>query len=216
MKQTRNRERTRDQILQAAKRVFAEKGFDGAVVSEIARRASVSKQLVHHHFGDKERLFREVHELKFRPTGEWQEAFPGDPAELIADRFVKRAANADYTRFLTWEAASGRKNLPARGVRKQRLDDTAAVLQRMQDEGKLAANVDCRLVQLAIVALSTYPLAFKQNTLLVTGRSATGAAFRRDWSEFLREIGRRLFQPEAAEQPLPTKRKSKKPKEKDK
>src|SRR5690554_6606290 len=90
VKQTRNRERTRSRILDAAKRAFAEKGFEGAVLADIARRARVSKQLLNHYFGSKERLFQEVHELKFRPMIEWQEPVSDDPAKLIADRFMQR------------------------------------------------------------------------------------------------------------------------------
>lgn len=190
---TRNRERTRERILNAGKRVFTDKGFEAASVSEIARRAGVSKQLVHHHFGTKEALFQEVHETKFRPVLEWQEVASDDPADLIAERFIKRAEDADYTRFLTWEAASGRKDLPGRNARRKRQAETAAVLQRLQQDGRLPQGMDHRFVQLAIVALTTYPLAFSQNTLLMTGLNPTDPAFLRAWSAFLRELGRRLF-----------------------
>src|SRR5690606_4640908 len=44
----------RQQLLNVAKALFAEKGFDGTSVEEIAQRADVSKPVVYEHFGGKE------------------------------------------------------------------------------------------------------------------------------------------------------------------
>src|ERR1700682_5916157 len=103
MGKIRDSERTRKRILHAAAKAFAAKGFEGTSVSDIARRARVSKQLVHHHFHSKEGLFEEVHDVKFRPEFEWQESIPEEATDLFAERFRKRAKDLDYVRFLTWE-----------------------------------------------------------------------------------------------------------------
>lgn len=50
----------REQLLQVARALFAEKGFDGASVEEIAHRASVSKPVVYEHFGGKEGVYAVV------------------------------------------------------------------------------------------------------------------------------------------------------------
>ena len=44
---------TRARIARAAKDSFAEYGFAGATIADIARRAGVSSQTVHTHFGTK-------------------------------------------------------------------------------------------------------------------------------------------------------------------
>ena len=54
----RNPERTRTRILSAALKEFAAKGFAGARVDNIARRAAINKRMLYHYFGDKEGLFR--------------------------------------------------------------------------------------------------------------------------------------------------------------
>jgi TetR/AcrR family transcriptional regulator len=51
---------TRNALLLAAVAEFADKGFAGARVDEIARRAGVNKQLVYHYFGNKDELYREA------------------------------------------------------------------------------------------------------------------------------------------------------------
>ena len=47
-------------LLLAARKEFAAKGLEGARVDEIARQASVNKQLVYHYFGNKEGLYLRV------------------------------------------------------------------------------------------------------------------------------------------------------------
>lgn len=58
----------REQLIEIARTVFAERGFDGSSVEEIAARAEVSKPVVYEHFGGKEGLYavvvdREVRQL---------------------------------------------------------------------------------------------------------------------------------------------------------
>jgi len=50
----------RDRILDAACEEFAEHGFGGARVDEIARRASVNKAMLYYHVGGKEALYEAV------------------------------------------------------------------------------------------------------------------------------------------------------------
>jgi len=50
----------REQVLRVGRRVFAERGFDGASMEEVAAQAGVSKPVVYEHFGDKERLYQAV------------------------------------------------------------------------------------------------------------------------------------------------------------
>lgn len=50
----------RAQLLTIGRQVFAEKGFEGASVEEVAARAQVSKPVVYEHFGGKEGLYAVV------------------------------------------------------------------------------------------------------------------------------------------------------------
>lgn len=51
---------TFDTIISAASRVFAEKGFDGTSMRDIAEAAGISKALLFHHFKAKELLYEKV------------------------------------------------------------------------------------------------------------------------------------------------------------
>ena len=75
----------RAQLLDVGRQLFAERGYDGTSVEEIAARAGVSKPVVYEHFGGKEGLYavvvdREVASLLAAFTG----ALTGDsPRELL-------------------------------------------------------------------------------------------------------------------------------------
>lgn len=47
-------------ILKAAEEIFAEEGFDGARVDDIARRAGVNKALIYYYFESKEQILEEL------------------------------------------------------------------------------------------------------------------------------------------------------------
>src|SRR6185436_6103012 len=105
MGKIRDADRTKSRILDAAAREFVQRGFDGASLADIARRARASKQLILHHFASKEGLFHAVLDVKFRAALETADPELDEPSDIIAERFRRRANHLDYIRFLTWEAA---------------------------------------------------------------------------------------------------------------
>ncbi len=68
----------RRQILDGARRVFMDLGFDGASMGEIARAAGVSKGTLYVYFADKSRLFEAIVEQEALEQGEI--VFNFDPA----------------------------------------------------------------------------------------------------------------------------------------
>ncbi|MGA2677420.1 MAG: TetR/AcrR family transcriptional regulator [Methanobacterium sp.] len=47
-------------ILKAARKVFAEKGYDSTRVDEISREARINKAMLYYYFNSKENILREV------------------------------------------------------------------------------------------------------------------------------------------------------------
>ena len=72
----------RRQILDGARKVFMDLGFDGASMGEIARAAGVSKGTLYVYFADKSRLFEAIVEQESLAQGEI--AFNFDPARDAA------------------------------------------------------------------------------------------------------------------------------------
>ncbi len=64
-RKNRERQRHRQEILAAAEQVFAEKGFTGATVEDVARQAEFSVGTLYNFFGSKDLLFKELVEDRF-------------------------------------------------------------------------------------------------------------------------------------------------------
>ncbi|HRX49482.1 MAG TPA: TetR/AcrR family transcriptional regulator [Spirochaetota bacterium] len=60
LKHSKEGDETKLKILKAAKKEFAEKGFNGARMSSIASIAGVNQALLHYHFENKENLYRSI------------------------------------------------------------------------------------------------------------------------------------------------------------
>ena len=71
----------RRQILDGARKVFMDLGFDGASMGEIARAAGVSKGTLYVYFADKNRLFEAIVEQEILEQG--QVTFNLDPARDV-------------------------------------------------------------------------------------------------------------------------------------
>lgn len=76
------RQDTRGGIVAAAREVFAERGYDGASIRQIAANAGVDPALVHHYFGTKEQLFLAVVQPPVNPADLVPRIVAGDPAKL--------------------------------------------------------------------------------------------------------------------------------------
>jgi TetR/AcrR family transcriptional regulator len=94
----RGNERT---ILKAAEQVFAERGFAGASMSEIAARARLPKANLHYYFGTKDELYRtllnDILDEWLRPAGEV--SLDADPATVLRG-YVGAKMKASRTRPL--------------------------------------------------------------------------------------------------------------------
>ena len=143
---TRDAEATQAQILAAAERIFAAKGFADTSMSEIAAAAGVTKSLIHHHFGSKQGLWDAIKDRHFREYFQLQSAMMDRPpeVELLRDsveeyfRFLQR--NPAFVRLIGWmqleESGAGRFELGERLTR-------AAVekIRAAQQEGNLRDDV---------------------------------------------------------------------------
>lgn len=82
---------TREHILAAARKLFAEQGYLGTTVRAIAIEADVNAALLHHYFGNKQQLFVAALQLPFDPAEMIPEliaAAPEEAGERIARLFL--------------------------------------------------------------------------------------------------------------------------------
>lgn len=192
---TRDPERTRAKILRAALREFAAKGFAGARVDAVARRAAINKRMLYHYFGDKEGLFREVLRRKISERQSLTEVAPKNPGENLVFRFHLACNDTDWIRLLKWETLqAAEKKLIDEPERVRVAAYSVKRIRRQQAAGHLNRALDPRHTLLAMLALTIYPLAFPQLTRLITGQSADDPRFQKEYAGFLRQFAV-AFQP---------------------
>jgi AcrR family transcriptional regulator len=186
---SRNPGRSRERILSAALKEFSAKGFAGARVDAIARRASINKRMLYHYFGDKEGLFKAVLSRKITQRHAWAEALSGEPEETLPFWFEMTCKDADWVRLFQWEALQGNWQNVIHET--ERLDSMARAVERIrqqQKRGQISAELDPRHVMLTMRSLTMFPVAFPQLTRLIMGKSVFDPKFQKERLEFLKKF----------------------------
>ncbi|MDT8439047.1 MAG: TetR/AcrR family transcriptional regulator [Wenzhouxiangellaceae bacterium] len=112
---TRDAEASRARIVAAAQRLFVARGFADVSMREIAAAASVTKGLIHHHFGSKQALWEAAREHLFQRYFEEQkaelEAAPVADRKLLRDGVIKYfrylQQHPEMVRLLAWSHLAG-------------------------------------------------------------------------------------------------------------
>ena len=197
---SRNPRHSQERILSAALREFAGKGFAGARVDAIARKARINKRMLYHYFGDKEGLFREVIRRKMEERAAWIAAAPKDPTESLPHWFNLACRDLDWVRLLEWEALQrSDKPVIAEEHRQEAFATALAWVKDLQSRNVLADDLDPGQLLLSMMALTAYPLAFPQIVRFVTGRSVSDPEFREQRNQFLRRFAA-AFKPQKSQQ----------------
>ena len=112
---TRPSEITRERILKAAERLFAERGYEATSIRAIVGRARVNQAAINYHFAGKDGLYREILRAAFRALSEDHlvhlEEARAMPRERALGEFVRRQLRplsardelGRYLRIFNWE-----------------------------------------------------------------------------------------------------------------
>lgn len=183
-------ERTRTELLDAARSLFAERGFAAVSMEEIAERVGVSRGPLYHYFDDKHDLFRAVYVEAEGDLAEqviaavrrrseaagpdaWQEVRAGCQAFLDAclDPSVQRILLLDAPSVLGWEAS--------RDIARSGLGMIREGLRRAIDQGIIAPQPVEPLAHLLRAALTEGAVLIARGDDHVSARAEVGAAVDR-------------------------------------
>ncbi len=108
---------SREELLEAALKAFAERGYEGVSVRELTRQWDVSHNLIHHHFGSKEGLWKAAvdHAVRKLPEGINDLLSPDAPEGEEIERIheasyriaLMAATHTDYFKVLMDESSQG-------------------------------------------------------------------------------------------------------------
>ncbi len=177
----------RDLLLAAARQEFASRGYEGARVDTIAAVAGVNKQLVYHHFGNKDKLYAKVLELTYNGIRERERALnlgrrkpKAAMRRLIEMSFDYLAENRDFVFLLTDENLHKGKHLK-QIVNLQRLNTPLlstldTILKRGAEEGLFRKNLDPLQVYISIAGLGFFYFNNVHTLSAIFGRNLSDAA----------------------------------------
>lgn len=187
----RDPDRTRRRILDAALKEFSARGFAGARVGGIARRAQVNKRMLYHYFGDKEGLFRAVlrHKISERQSRVEAQISENEPVSRMPMWFRQNCQDIDWVRLLAWESLQTAKATVLDEKERRRVTRQALTrIRQNQTAARLRNDVAAVHLQLAKVSLSMFPMALPQIARLILGRSPHDPKFQREYAQFLETI----------------------------
>ena len=183
------KEEARSRILDAANKVFAEKGYHEATMDDIAKRLGVSKGAIYLYFPSKEDLFEAMvktapqafKEILYSSFGD--EADPVQSATQFFDKMLKLSASNPGLSFEILSEAS--RNPTLKRILKQNHAEYEEVLTSFLAEGQkrrfVGDSLDIRPLANALIALWN-----GLETLLVSGLTIEEA--RNAWLEALKAI----------------------------
>jgi TetR/AcrR family transcriptional regulator len=195
MGEIRNAERTHKNILEAARKEFFEKGFKGARIEAIAKKAGVKNQLIYHYFKGKAELLEAVLAHTAIEEPEWISQIPDNPVHIAEHRYkVNSQARADFIRFTAWEALESQaEQSSSQKGRERALQSYVAYWKAQRDNGVAPQNLEPELLTLAMAALRTCPIICGDVTKMITGRASTDPDFQARWSVFLTNLSAHLL-----------------------
>lgn len=98
----RDAERTRAELLEVATEAFAESGYAGTRVDEIAERTQTTKRMIYYYFGGKEQLYLAVLENAYRGIREREQTIRAD--DLPPIEALRQIAELTYDHHLNHSA----------------------------------------------------------------------------------------------------------------
>jgi TetR/AcrR family transcriptional regulator len=153
---------TAELILQCAREIFLEKGFDGTSINDIADTASIHKSLIYHHFGSKENLWKAVKERIIDKTTNLSAgslSFLCSSLRVFLESYVTfryklYAQNPDIVRMMAWQKLETRSNAIL-GTSKAKLTDVKEEIERLQKMGQIRQDLKPDVVGYLITSMAS-------------------------------------------------------------
>jgi AcrR family transcriptional regulator len=173
---------TRRNIIEIATEEFAEKGYNGARIDEIAARTNTSKRMLYYYFRDKEGLFGAVLEEAYRRIRAMEADLsvdhldpPAAMGALVAVTFDQHVLNADFVRLVMVENIHRGEHLEkSRAIQDLNvpiIETTRRIYERGVASGAFRPGLDPVDIHMTASALSFH---------MVANRFTFSRIFRRD------------------------------------
>ncbi|GAA4399953.1 TetR/AcrR family transcriptional regulator [Tsukamurella soli] len=180
----RDSERTRRDIIDIATKEFADKGYAGARVDEIAERTHTTKRMLYYYFGDKDGLYRAVLEHSYgriraqERRARIDESDPVTAVRQIAEiTFDHHDRNPDFIRIVAGENILKGAHMnhadQVAGMGSPALDVLRPIVERGREQGVFRDDIDALDVHQAISSYCFFRVANRYTWKSLFGQNLT-------------------------------------------
>jgi AcrR family transcriptional regulator len=178
----RDADRTKQEILDVATHEFADQGFAGARVDEIADQTRTTKRMIYYYFGSKEQLFVAVLERAYATIRAAEQTIEVDHLDPVAAirrlaelTFDHHESHPDFSRLVSIENIHRAQHISGRpdfaGQNNPAIELIERILARGREDGAFARDIDAIDLHMMISAFCIFRMA---------NRHTFGAIFDRD------------------------------------
>ena len=195
----RDAERTREEILEVATREFADQGFAGTRVDEIADRTRTTKRMIYYYFGGKEQLFVAVLERAYAAIRAAEQQIDVDHLEPLAAirrlaelTFDHHEAHSDFIRLVSIENIHraehivGRTDLAAQNSPVIELIE--GILARGRRDGSFKRDIDAIDLHMTISAFCVFRVANRHTFGAIFNRDLTSPKLRKRYRQMVGDL----------------------------
>lgn len=157
----RNPEKSKAAILFAAENEFAQKGFFGARVDEIAAKADINKRMIYAYFGDKEALYNAVllntySKMEAVENELIKQNLQGEALikNIISTYFDFLYNNPNFVNILMWENLNKGyylKRIENSNINRKSIKHFINAIENGKTDGIFNQNIDSRQVVLSMI-----------------------------------------------------------------
>jgi AcrR family transcriptional regulator len=196
---SRDADRTRTEILDVATREFADNGFAGARVDEIAAKTRTTKRMLYYYFGSKEQLYVEVLERAYagiRALEQQMDVEHLDPLDAIRQlaelTFDHHESHPDFIRLVSIENIHRAEYLARSstlpGLANPALDVLARIIERGRAAAVFRSDVDPLDVHMMISSFCVFRTANRHTFNAIFGRDMLDPGRREHYRRMLGDM----------------------------
>ena len=195
----RDAERTRREILDVATREFADRGFAGARVDEIAAQTRTTKRMIYYYFESKEQLFVAVLERAYAAIREAEQTIAVDHLDPVAAirrlaelTFDHHESHPEFIRLVSIENIHRAAHISGRddfaGQNSPAIELIDQILARGRSAGCFTRDIDAVDLHMMISAFCVFRLANRHTFAAIFDRDLVDPALRERYREMLGDM----------------------------
>jgi AcrR family transcriptional regulator len=195
----RDAARTRNEILEVATREFADQGYAGARVDEIAARTRTTKRMIYYYFGSKERLFVAVLEGAYATIRAAEQTIEVDHLEPAAAirrlaelTFDHHESHPDFIRLVSIENIHRAEHITGHaelvGQNTPAIEVIEQILARGRHDGSFSRVVDAVDLHMLISSFCVFRIANRHTFGAIFDRNLTDPGLRERYRQMLGDI----------------------------